>query len=145
MRAAARGALPVSPAEMLEILVLLTKDPVFRRQASMTLAGWDLSACSAVLGNPATPRAVLEYFLSPENRRSSLLTALLENPSVSDSDILTLTQENSRDTTTLLLANPRVMSSPNLLNALITNPVLTPEQVAQDRKSTRLNSSHPSI
>jgi hypothetical protein len=131
MRAAARGALPISPDETIEILVFLTGNAVFRKQAGMTLAGWDLAACAAVLSDPASPRPVLEYFLSAENRRPALLTALLENPSVSEADLLAITQESSRDTLGFLLASPRVMKSPNLLNALIGNPVLTPEQVAQ--------------
>jgi hypothetical protein len=88
---------------------------------------------------------VLEYFLSAENRRPALLPALLENTSVIDSDLLKLTQENSRDTATRLLASPRVMSSPNLLNALITNPLLTPDQVASIRSALESKGEDPAI
>jgi hypothetical protein len=135
MRAAARGALPVSAGETIEILVFLTTNPVFHKQARMTLASWDVKACSAVLSDPASPKPVLDYFLSADNRRPALLSALLENPSVPEPDLLPITQENSREVVTFLLASSRVMMSHNLLNALIGNPVLTPEQVAQIRKA----------
>jgi hypothetical protein len=135
MRAAARGALPVSAGETIEILVFLTANPVFRKQARMTLAGWDLNACAAVLSDPTSPKEVLDYFLSAENRRPALLSALLENSSVAESDLLPITQENSREVVTFLLASPRVMNSHNLLNALIGNPVLSPEQVATIRRA----------
>jgi hypothetical protein len=143
MRAAARGALPVSAAETIEILVLLTHNPVFRKQASMTLAGWDVNACAAVLRDPATPREVLEYFLAPENRRPALLVALLENPSVQETDLLPVTQESSREVVASLLASPRVRKAPNLLNALLGNPVLTPEQVASIRSALETLGEEP--
>ena len=138
MRAAARGALPVSAGETIEILVFLTTNPVFHKQARMTLAGWDVKACSAVLSDPASPKPVLDYFLSADNRRPALLSALLENPSVPESDLLPITQENSREVVTFLLASSRVLTSHNLLNALIGNPVLTPEQVASIRMALEL-------
>src|SRR5438105_1361124 len=84
LRAAAKGALTVPAAEMVEILVFLTRNPVFGQQARMTLAGWDEAACQAVAADASTPREVLEYMVAPENRRPTLLPTLLENPSVPD-------------------------------------------------------------
>jgi len=44
LRTAAKGALPLPSAEMIEILVYLTHSPIFAQDAKMTLAGWDLQS-----------------------------------------------------------------------------------------------------
>jgi hypothetical protein len=135
MRAAAHGAVDAPPAEVLEILVLLTSNPVFRKQARITLAGWDQGACEEVLRDPAAPQAVLDYFLDAENRRPALLPALVEHPAVPESVLLPITQEHSRDVVNAMLASPRVKSSANLLNALISNPLLTPAEITLIREA----------
>ncbi|PYX35852.1 MAG: hypothetical protein DMG75_12620 [Acidobacteria bacterium] len=62
MHAAARGALTVPPAEMIEILVYLANNnKIFGQQARLTLAGWDESAALAVALDTTTPREVLAY------------------------------------------------------------------------------------
>ena len=88
MQFAARGALSVPPAENIEILVYLARNnKIFGDLARMTLAGWDEKASLAAASNPETPREVLDYFLSPDNLRPRLLPALLENPTVPDSEV----------------------------------------------------------
>src|SRR5712671_1499416 len=89
MQFAARGALQVSPAENIEILVYLARhNQLFGDVARMTLAGWDEKASLAAASNPQTPREVLDYLISPDNLRPPLLPALLENLSVHE-DALT--------------------------------------------------------
>src|SRR5258708_28192615 len=89
MQAAARGALAVPGAEMIEILVYIANhNKVFRQQARMTLAGWDLKSSLEASGNPATPREVLDYFVSSENLRPPLLPPLLDNSSVKSEALL---------------------------------------------------------
>ena len=61
MRAAARGALALPPAEMIEILVQLTANPVFAQESRMTLAGWDEASSLAAASDRHTPAAVLAY------------------------------------------------------------------------------------
>src|SRR5579884_653555 len=91
MQFAARGALQVSPAENIEILVYLAlHNKVFGERARMTLAGWDEKACLAAASDPQTPREVLDYFISPDNVRPRILPALLENPAVPDAQIVKL-------------------------------------------------------
>src|SRR5262245_40309703 len=84
MRTAAKGALPVPPAEMLEIMVYLTHNPVFGQEAKMTLAGWDLEATRRVVADPAAPPEVLGYYWMETNRRPALMAALIENPAISE-------------------------------------------------------------
>ena len=82
MHAAARGALSVAPAEMIEILVHLAKhNHTFGAEARLTLAGWDEQTSKAVASEPATSREVLEYLCSLNNLRPALLPSLLDNPS----------------------------------------------------------------
>ena len=68
MQFAARGALQVSPAENIEILVYLARhNKVFGDLARMTLAGWDEKASLAAAADPQSPREVLDYLISPDN------------------------------------------------------------------------------
>ncbi len=88
MQFAAKGALNVSPAENIEILVYLAKhNKVFGELARMTLAGWDEKASLRVASDPQSPPEVLDYLVSPDNLRPKLLPALLENPSVRESRV----------------------------------------------------------
>jgi hypothetical protein len=124
LRSAAKGALSVPPAEMLEILVLLTRNPVVGEDARLTLAGWDEAACRAALLDPNTSAEVLNYFASPKNLRVALLPSLVENPSVSQDNLLPLASSTSREVLDVLLKSPRVREFQSLWQALQTNPVL---------------------
>jgi hypothetical protein len=129
VRAASKGALGLPPAEMIEILVYLTTNPVFAEQAQMTLAGWDEAASIAIAADAKTPKEVLDYLTDPANRRPKLVPALLENPAVDESKLLEMAQSESRELLEAMLQSPRVMKSANVLHALGANPNLTePEQ-----------------
>ncbi|MFB3917761.1 MAG: hypothetical protein ACE14M_13595 [Terriglobales bacterium] len=128
MRSAARGALSLPSAEMIEILVHLTAHPIFGPQARMTLAGWDEASSLAVVSDPQTPPAVLEYFLAPQNRRPRLIPALLENTAVAESHLLGFAQESSAELLSMMLASERVRASAEVLQALARNPQLSPKQ-----------------
>ena len=131
MRAASKGALSLPAAEMIEILVYLTTNPIFAEQAKMTLAGWDEASSIAACADPNTPREVLEYFVAPANRRPRLVPALLENPSVPEAALLDTAQTASRELVEMMLASARVRKSSHLLHALGTNVHLTPEESAE--------------
>ncbi len=124
LRAAAKGALSVPPAEMIEILVLLTQNPVFAEQARMTLASWDEAACLAVACDPHTPREVLEYMVDPRNRRPSLYGALLENPSVAEATLAEIAAAAGREVIEQMLASTRLGKSRPVLQALAGNQEL---------------------
>jgi hypothetical protein len=132
MRAAARGALALPPAEMIEILVYLAENPVFAQQSRMTLAGWDERSALAAVSDPHTPPAVLDYFSKPENLRPRLLPALLENPSVPESRLLEIAQHASQEIISIMLASPRVQSCSSALHALMHN------QHLQERDDERI-------
>jgi hypothetical protein len=126
MQSAAKGALSVPPREMIEILVYLANhNKVFGEQAQLTLAGWDDGASRAAASDPATPKEVLDYLISPRNLRPALLPALMANPSVSEDSLLELVPSAGRDLVEIMLKSERFNQSPGLLNALLSNPNLT--------------------
>jgi hypothetical protein len=132
MQFAARGALLVPPGETIEILVYLAlHHKMFGEQARLTLAGWDERASLAVAANPETSAEVLDYFVSLENLRISLLPALAENPSVSEEALDGLAVTGSRSAMEALLTSPRVMNCQRLLQALQSNPNLRPNELAE--------------
>jgi hypothetical protein len=132
MQFAARGALQVSPAENIEILVHLSRhNKVFGDLARMTLAGWDEKACLAAASDPSTPREVLGYLISPDNLRPALLPKLLENPSVAESELVKLATSAMRDTIDSMLKSQRVRASNAVISALKSNPYVKKEEITE--------------
>ena len=131
LRAAAKGALSVPPAEMIEILVLLAQNPVLGEQARLTLASWDEAACLAAASDPHTPREVLEYMVDPRNRRPSLYAALLENPSVAEAKLAEIAPGAGREVIEQMLASPRMGKSRQVLHALAGNRELREAEKAR--------------
>ena len=130
MQFAARGALQVPAAENIEILVHLARhNKVFGELARMTLAGWDEKSCLAAASDPQTPSEVLEYLISPDNLRPKLLPALLENPSVPESQLAKLAMSAMRDTLDIILKSSRALSLPGVTNTLKSNPYLKKEEL----------------
>jgi len=130
MQFAARGALQVPAAENIEILVYLAlHNKVFGELARMTLAGWDEKACLASAADSQTNREVLDYFISHDNLRPRLLPALLENPSVPESQIVKLATTAMRDIVDIILKSKRALSLPGVVNVLKSNPYLKKEEL----------------
>jgi hypothetical protein len=139
MKFAARGALLVPPEEMLEILVYLaTYNSVFGPQAKLTLAGWNEGSCRQVLGNPAIPKEVLDYFTDPANLRPGLLPALLENPEVGEDFLVRQATNATADVAGTLLASARAGTMKPVLETLSNNQNLTP--VLRARAQQKLSS-----
>src|SRR5579863_7385927 len=125
MQFAARGALQVPAAENIEILVYLAlHNRVFGELARMTLAGWDEKASRAAAADPQTTREVLDYFIAPDNLRPALLPALLENPSVPQSQLVKLAQSAVQETIAAMLNSPRIRSLTAVLHGLKASPYL---------------------
>ncbi len=134
MQFAARGALQVSSAENIEILVYLARhNKVFGDLARMTLAGWDEKASLKAASNPETSQEVLNYLISPDNVRPTLLPALLENPSVAEAQLVKLAGSALRETLGIMLQSQRVRSIRPVLEALRSSPYLKPEEAADLR------------
>lgn len=131
MQAAARGALSVQPAEMLEILVhLALHNKVFAEQARLTLAGWDEKASISVAADPNTSAEVLGYLVSPKNLRPVTLPALLKNPAVPQESLLEVAGTGARWVVEALLADEDIRKSTALMTALQSNPRLRANELA---------------
>jgi hypothetical protein len=139
MRAAARGALALPAAEMLEILVYLAQNPVFAQQSRMTLAGWDETSARATVSDSNAPPPVLDYFSNPDNLRPPLLAALLANSSVPESRLLEIAQQASPEIISIMLASRRVQNCAGVLHALMGNQRLEEHEARRVREMlTRL-------
>ena len=131
MQFAARGALSVPPDENLEILVYLARhNKVFGDLARMTLAGWDEMASLAAASDPKTAREVLDYLVSPENLRPKLLPALLENPSVPETELVKFAISASPENIATMLQSARVRTATNILRSLRSNPYVKPNEAS---------------
>ncbi len=134
MQFAARGALQVSGAENIEILVYLARhNQIFGDLARMTLAGWDEKASLAAAADPKSPREVLDYFVSPDNLRPKLLPALLENPSISEGQLIKVAIGASKESIEAMLKSARVRSLLGVLKSLQANPYLEKEKAEEVR------------
>src|SRR5205807_5889944 len=131
MRSAAKGILSVPPPEMVQILVYLTTNPMFGVEAKMTLAEWHESSAIEVVAANTTSQEVIDYFWSEQNRRPRLMVALIENPRIDERQLVQLASTASREIVVMLLASPRVQSSPAVLTALLDNVQLTPAELEQ--------------
>src|SRR5581483_1250022 len=123
MHSAARGALTVPPAEMIEILVhLANHNKIFGQQARMTLAGYDEASSIAVAKDPNAPKEVLQYMISAQNLRPALLSSLLENPSVSMDTIIELAGAARSQIAEVISKSARCSASTAVQRALASNP-----------------------
>ncbi len=146
MQFAARGALQVSAAENIEILVYLAKhNSVFGSTARLTLAGWDEKSSIVVAADPQSPREVLDYLINPDNIRPKLLSALLENPSISEAQIAKISIGAAKDAIEALLASPRVRSMKAVLQNLLANPYLEKAKADELRQSISAATAGPAL
>src|SRR5580658_8004684 len=144
MQFAAKGALSVPPDENIEILVYLAKhNKIFGDVARMTLAGWDEKASLAAAGDPKTSREVLDYLIAPENLRPKLLPALLENPSVSNSELAKFAISASQESIEALLRSPRVRAAAGVLDSLRSNPYLKAKETSALAELLGLGEAEP--
>ena len=131
MRSAARGALPLSADETLEVLVYMAQHPLFGQDARMTLAGWDAQSALEVLSKDTATPEVLLYYWQPENRRPVLMPTLIENPAIPEHLLMELADTASRETVKMLLASARARSTPGVVEALLGNANVTPEEAQE--------------
>ena len=140
MQFAAKGALSVSAEENIEILVYLAKhNKIFGEVARLTLAGWDEKASLAAASDPKTSPEVLDYLIAPDNIRPKLLPALLENPSVADSQVAKFAISASQESIETMLKSPRVRTSAGVLDCLRSNPYLKGDEAATVAKLINAN------
>lgn len=142
MMTAAKGALHVPAEEMVEILVYLAENnKIFGEQARMTLAGWDEGSAKKIASNPATPKGVLDYWLSPKNLRPTLFPLLLENPATSPTKLSDCAGSLKGEWIDALLVSPRIRGLRHVLQEMNTNKDLSGVQMARLQELLRGDSA----
>ena len=135
MRSAARGSLPISADETLEVLVYLTNNPLFGQDARMTLARWDAQSAIEVLAKETTAAEVLLYFWQEQNRRPGLMPTLIENQAIPENLLMELAVSAPREIVSMLLASQRARALPSVVEALSSNEYVTPAELESLRGS----------
>src|SRR5262249_705435 len=128
MRSAAKGGLPLTADETLEILVYLTQNPLFGQDARLTLAKFDAQSAMDVLSKDNTAAEVLLYFWQDANRRPGLMPTLIENPAIPETLLMELGSSAPREIVVMLLASERARHAPAVVEALLANEYLTPAE-----------------
>jgi hypothetical protein len=121
MRFASRGALALPASEMVEILVYLSTHLLFGERSRMTLSQWDEASAVTICSDPNTPPSVLAYYVDPRNWRTALLRALIENPSVTEEQLLTAAEYANVEVAQMMLASTRIQGLKSVLNRLASN------------------------
>lgn len=131
--AAARAALPVSPEDMLEILVVLSQDEdaELRATATKSLNEFDAERMRQVVSLKETVRDVLQYLCTWRGGQRGVYEALILNDSTPDQGVTELARWNKDGAVLELIAinQERMIRYPDIISALIENTASTPEAV----------------
>lgn len=128
--AAARGVLPVSREELIEILVFLCEDPdpSISQLARQSLAAFPEDVLKPLLESSFTSQAVFTLFGRPPLRSKSLVEAIILNRAAPDEVIASLAAHVDADLMEAVLINlMRLLRAPEILEALEGNPHNTPD------------------
>ncbi len=124
-QSAARGVLPVSREELIEVLVLLADDPdaEISRQARDSLSAFPTEVLGSFLQSSFTPAAVLGFFCRPPFPSSSLLEVALQNIATPDEAVARIADQVEAPLIEIILVNlMRLLRDPSVLEALERNP-----------------------
>jgi hypothetical protein len=129
--AAARGALPLAPDEMLSALVHLAGDPdaEVSQQASGTLRSWPEAELCAQLASPECDPAVLRHLVDP-SFSESIREAVAANPATPPGAVAALASAAPARIVALILDNRvRLLEFPEILTAVKRNSNAGPEAI----------------
>ncbi|HSB60724.1 MAG TPA: hypothetical protein VLI67_03325, partial [Vicinamibacteria bacterium] len=127
---AAKGALPLKPEDLLELLTDLVRDPeaAVQEAARASLAGFSAAELLPILRNRETPPPVLSWSVTYRPERE-LREATLQNTSLPDESIEALAGSLSTELAELVVINQvRLLRRTSLLEALERNPSLSSDQ-----------------
>ncbi len=131
--AAARGALPLPPEDLLEILVVLCqdKDVDLRSTAIKSLNEFDAGRMQEVVKLKTTPTDVLLYLCTWRGGKKDFYEAMVLNDATPDQGMSELARWNKDGSLLELIAinQERMIRHPEIISALIENKASTPEAV----------------
>ena len=126
--AAARGALPLRPEDLLEILFLLRREPAKEIQQDIirTIEGIPLDVLQQVAGAAGTPAPMLDFLARANIRRDPVLEKVVMNPATADATLALLAQHASESILEFLSFNQiRLTRAPAILQAMLQSPRCT--------------------
>jgi len=124
--AAARGVLPVSPVEIVEVLVTLTSadDPEIAEQSRVTLAATDVTVIRDWVEELGAPDSIDSLAKLTED--STVIEAVIRSRRVLDETLIWLGSRLHPDLQEVLAINQtRLLRDPRIMDALRSNPRLT--------------------
>lgn len=127
---AAQGALPLGPADLLELLHHLRadQDEAVRRTAAGTMAGLSAEELLPIGKDRSTPPAILAWMLA-ERTEPDLLEVVLQNTSLPDESVEAHAPSLKAELAELVVINQvRLLRRTSLLVALESNPNLNNDQ-----------------
>jgi hypothetical protein len=145
---AAQGALPLKPADLLELLHLLLSDgdAQIRDTASATLTGLPSEELLPICRDKQSPPGVLAWLVANRPERE-LREATLQNVALADEAIEALAGSLSEDLAELVVINQtRLLRSRGLLVAIEANPSLNNDQkrrLRELRETFRIDGAAP--
>lgn len=129
--AAARGILPLSQTDLLEVLVSLAKsdDADLSKTAETTLAGQNAQTLRGVIESAEIAPNTLSYFTEQENIPAEIQEAALSNRKTPDAAIINFARntKNGNLLELITLNQQRLIRVPALIDAIVANPFRTAE------------------
>lgn len=129
--AAARGILPLSQIDLLEVLVALAvgSDAELKQSATDTLKSQDDAEIESVVKSIEIAPRVLDYFAGQNNLSREIHEAILTNPKTPESAIIKFARNTSNgELLELISFNEQLLiKTPAIIDAVINNPYRTAE------------------
>lgn len=121
---AARGLLPLAPADQVAVLYQLSLDPEsnLAQSASATAAGLPEKLLAGTLAAPTVDPRVLDFFAQLLTEKPAVFDAIAMNPAVADQTIATLAgRAGSREVDQIAHNEQRLLRHPEIIAAMYMN------------------------
>jgi hypothetical protein len=129
--AAARGALPLPQADLLEALVFLVKsvDPELANSARQTLSSQNTEDLLSLAESKEISPHILAYLAENKEIPHAIHEKVVLNPNTPDDSIIKLAKETADGSLLELISfnQQRLISVPQLIDVILNNPSHTPE------------------
>jgi hypothetical protein len=139
--AAARGILPLSQSDLLEVLVALAKseDAEISQTALSTLSSQDRSGFQNLFESTEIAPRVLDFFAGQDNLPKEIHGAILRNPKTPSATIVNFVRStNDGELLELIALNQQLLiQAPAIIDAIIANPYRTAEAERRAQETKR--------
>ena len=139
--AAARGILPLSQSDLLEVLVALAhnSDAEIAQTARATLGSQDQNSFQNLFESTEIAPRVLDFFAAQNNLPKDAHTAILSNPKTPSASIINFARNTANGELLELIAlnQQLLIQTPAIIDAIIANPYRTAEAERRAQETKR--------